>query len=198
MTNWKQYQIGRVNWKHCALREPIVPHARRSDQVCVVSERGEGQLRLLGRDETATLADDLANAFEEKIGAFHYAAAQDNRIGSEEINQIGQAQAEVVGFVLDGLLRNLVTFPSQFANALRSNAGPVQITGRRMSVNPSDHRWTRCQGLPTSAKAARALRTGRIDDLMSNLRVCSVDSAVKLAVKNNSPTDAGADCDVDQ
>src|SRR5580692_9731106 len=70
------------------LREPIVPHSRGADQICVVSEGRESELRFFGGDEAAAAANHFANAVEKKWGALHYTAAEHDGIGREEVDQI--------------------------------------------------------------------------------------------------------------
>src|SRR5690348_2421412 len=67
-----------------------------------------------------------------------------------------------------------------------------------MRLDPGNHGGAGRQRFPTASEAAGALWTGRVDHLMSNLRMRAVNAAVELAVENDPTADAGADRDIDQ
>src|SRR5215470_10422961 len=88
----------------CDLRSKVVmPNSGGANQVGVLAQRSQRQLCSLPRNEFAAFANDFADTFEEKAGAFHNAATQNNRIGREQRDQIRQALAKIVGFPLDRL-----------------------------------------------------------------------------------------------
>lgn len=92
----------------CLRSEPVMPDPCRSDQIRIVPERGQAQLRFLGWNKPASRADDGVNAIKKQRRAFHYAAAQHDRIRRKKIDQIGEAEAKVKSFMLDRLQRQRV------------------------------------------------------------------------------------------
>ena len=51
----------------------------------------------------AALADGFVDVVQEKVGAAHDAASEDDGIGGEEVDEVGEAEAEIVGFAVDAL-----------------------------------------------------------------------------------------------
>src|SRR5579862_7218452 len=113
------------------LFESIVPHSCRADQVRIVSERGECDLCLFGRDEAAAAGDHFADAVEKKRSALHHAAAQHNCVGCKQVDQVGEADPEIVALMFDGLLCDGVTLLREFADLLRGNASAMRSEERR-------------------------------------------------------------------
>src|ERR1700688_3054063 len=100
------------------LSVPLVPHSRRADQIGIFSQRSRRQFRFLKWNEAATLANYFANARKEESRTFHHAAAQNDHVRNEKINQIRQAQSEVIGFVFDGPHRVFVALLREFTDLL--------------------------------------------------------------------------------
>src|ERR1700733_3389111 len=73
-----------------------------------------------------------AHALEKKSRPLHDAAAQHDGIRGIKVDQIGEAQAQVVGLMLDGLERNFISLLSQFADTLRGDAFAMRITRRHV------------------------------------------------------------------
>src|SRR5258708_27049224 len=63
--------------------EAVIPHPGRADKVRILAERGQNQLCLVVRNETATGGNDLAYLIQKEIGAFHDAAAEHNHVRHE-------------------------------------------------------------------------------------------------------------------
>src|SRR5437879_1061755 len=72
------------------------------------------------------------------------------------------------------------------------------IVLRGIGLNPGRHRRTGSEGLPTSAEATHAVRTGRIDNVMSDFRVRLVSAAVELAIENDPAANARSHRYIDQ
>src|SRR2546421_13101606 len=83
-----------------SLAESVVPDPRRTYEISVLSERRQCQFCLFKRNESATLANHVANAVKEKGRTLHHAAAQDDHVRHKKIDQIGQTETEVVGLAL--------------------------------------------------------------------------------------------------
>ena len=54
------------------------------------------------RHETAILTDDLTNAIQKQVRAFHHAASQHDGVRSKHTDDIGEANAQVVSLALHG------------------------------------------------------------------------------------------------
>jgi hypothetical protein len=61
----------------------MVPGARSSDEIGVISERCKLDRNDLQRNEAAPLAYDLTDAIKMAARAFHHASAENNRIRCE-------------------------------------------------------------------------------------------------------------------
>jgi hypothetical protein len=55
------------------------------------------------RNEAATPGDLFANAVHKKLRALHHAAAQDNPVGSKGVDQVCEAETEVVTLAINDL-----------------------------------------------------------------------------------------------
>src|SRR5580704_2620694 len=181
-----------------SLPEAVVPNPRRADQIRIVSQRRESQFRFLRRHESAAASNHCADSVEKQRRAFHHTAAQNDRIRSEEINQIREPKAEVKRLVLDGLESDGITLLRQFADFLCSDAFAMRIVRGRVAVDPRHHGRASGQRLPAPVKAARTRRACGIEHLMPNFRMSAVDAAVQFAVENHSTANARANGHVDQ
>src|SRR6266567_5792535 len=86
-----------------SLPEAIMPHSRRTDKVCIIPQRRERELRLLGGDEAATAANHFADTIDKKRRALHHAATQHDSVRGKQIDQIGWPQAQVESLMFDRL-----------------------------------------------------------------------------------------------
>src|SRR3984893_13747129 len=160
------------------LSEPMMPHHRRPNQVRIRAERGEQQLRLFKRNEAATLADGLANAIKKKIGILHDAAAQNDCVRSEQIDQIGEAKPQTPGFTAYCRAGQLIAFDCQLTDALGSQPCAMRIVWGRGTFEPSGHCRTRGQRLPASPKTARTAGARWVEHLMANFGMSSFYTSV--------------------
>src|SRR5579859_7880620 len=179
-------------------REPVMPDPCGANQVRIISQGSQHQFRFISGHEPAPTLNERANAIHEQRSALHHAAAQHDRIGSKQINEIRQSQPQIERLVLNGLLSHQIFLLRQFTDTLRRNAGTVRVTRRRMPINPRDHSGPSRQRLPASAESAGALRPRRIDHLVTDFGMRSIDPAIELAVDDNSAADPRAHRDVDQ
>src|SRR5580704_5976553 len=178
--------------------EPVIPNAGGADEVGIVAQRSQRQLRFLPGYERATFADDFANPVYEQVGALHHAPAKNDRVGRKHGDQIREAKTEVAGFVLHTDAGQRVTRAREFADALGRQSLQVRIGGRRSGLHPGDHGRARCKRFPASAIAAETRGTCRINEMMTNLRMGTRDTSIKTAVKNDAPANAGSHGDVNQ
>jgi hypothetical protein len=95
-----------------------VPDPCRADKIGIFSERSQGKLGLFEWDKTAAAANYLADAVEKQDGALHYAATQDDHVGREQIDEIGQTKTQVEGLSFDGLASQNIALLREFADAL--------------------------------------------------------------------------------
>src|SRR5215470_257202 len=82
-----------------ALPEAVMPDLCSAYQVGVFAERGERELRLLVGNEAAALCNHFAKVFEAH--AFHDAAAHHDSLRHKQIDQVSQAQPQIVHLALD-------------------------------------------------------------------------------------------------
>src|ERR1039458_4191570 len=75
------------------LCEPVMPHSRSADQVCILAQRSQSHIRFLVRNKTAAPANGFANFFQKKNRTLHHTAPEHNGIGREERDQICQAKS---------------------------------------------------------------------------------------------------------
>src|SRR5207249_2164249 len=94
----------------------MVPHARRANQIRVISQRSQRQFHLFKRNESAALADHFADTIEKKCGTPHYAAAKYDHVWNKEINQIRDTQAEIITFAFDRSQRKFIATLGETAN----------------------------------------------------------------------------------
>src|SRR5579863_6733179 len=111
------------------LAEPIVPHPRGTDEVRVISQRGERELRFLCRNKTAAASDHFVDAVEKQRRALHDTAAEHDGVGSEQVDQVGEAYSKIEGFVFDGLQRNCISLLREVADFLGGDAFAIGISG---------------------------------------------------------------------
>src|SRR5580704_243237 len=114
----------------------MMPDHRCSNQVGVLAERGQEQLSLFKWDETAALADGLANAFKKKTGTLHDAAAQHNGVRSKQIDQVREAKPQIEGFALYSGKSHLIAFHRQLADSLGGDAPAMRVVRRRGAFEP--------------------------------------------------------------
>src|SRR6476660_5950258 len=105
------------------LREAMVPDARCADEVGVIAERGETQVHLVERDETTSLLHDVADVIEKDAGALHHASPEDDGVRGEEVNEVGEANAEIEVLALDSASRERVAGHRMFVDTPRGEAG---------------------------------------------------------------------------
>jgi hypothetical protein len=65
-------------------------------------------------------------------------------------------------------------------------------------LEPGNHRGPGSQRLPASAETAGAFRAGRIDDVVADFRMSTVDSTIELSVENDAAANSCTDCHVDE
>src|ERR1700730_9734185 len=99
-----------------SLPEPVVPDPRCSDEIGVFSERSQSQFRLFKRNESATRANDFADAVKKKGRALHHAATQDDHVRHKKIDQIGQTETQVVSFPLHRPASQLISLLRKLAD----------------------------------------------------------------------------------
>src|SRR5579864_4826588 len=156
--------------------EPIVPHSRGTDEVRVISQRGERELRLLCRDKTAAASDHFADAIEKKRRALHDAAAQHDGVRSKQVYQVREAQSQIERLMFHCLQRDGIPLLRKFTDFLGGDAFAMGISRRRVGFEPRHHRGAGGQRFPAAAKSARALRTHRIDYVMSDFGMGVIDA----------------------
>src|ERR1700730_574248 len=100
----------------------VMPHPCRADEVGVFSQRSPSQFCSFGGNETAAFTYDSVNTIQEKIGALHHAATQNDYVRREQGDQVGQTEAEVVvvGLRLHHSYSQLVTLNRKLADSLCS------------------------------------------------------------------------------
>src|SRR5262249_20576031 len=112
-----------------SLAEAMMPHLRRANQVRVVAERSQRQLGLFKRNEAAALRDHFANLFETHT--LHDAASHHNPIWHKQIDQVGQAQPEIVRLASKRLLSQFVAAFCKLENFFGGKCfGPLTACAR--------------------------------------------------------------------
>src|ERR1700722_4887085 len=178
--------------------EPVMPHSSRTDQVCVLSQRGQRQFRLLIGNKSAAGRDGLAHLPPKKFRTLHHTAPEHDHVGREKRHQVCHPIPEVAAFVLDGTCRPDIFRARGFANSLCCNVGQVGIVLRCILLKPTNHRGPCCERFPTTMKSAPTFRAGRINHVVSDLGVALVYTAVDLSVQDDAHADSRPDGYVDQ
>src|SRR6516225_5699863 len=83
-------------------------------------------------------------------------------------------------------------------NLFRGEGFCARIDGLRPGVEPCGHCRTGRQCFPAAAEAARALRTGSVNHVMTDLGMRFVRTTIKLVVQNDSTADTCAHGHVNQ
>src|SRR5579872_844084 len=96
----------------------VIPDSGCANEICVFTERGQGKFCFVEGNQRAALADDLFDAAEKQGRTFHDAAAEHDGIGAKHSHEIGQAEAEIVGFTIHGPPGDVVAGRSQLADSL--------------------------------------------------------------------------------
>src|SRR5260370_22877346 len=91
-----------------SLPEPMMPYPRCADEIGVLCQRSQSQLRLFKRNESATLTNDLADTVKQDRPTFHHTSTQDDHVRHRKIDQIVQAEANIVRFALNLSARELI------------------------------------------------------------------------------------------
>src|SRR5205814_690753 len=112
--------------------------------------------------------------------------------------EIRESESQIVRLSFNRPKGDQVFFSRQFANSFRGDSLAVRIVGRSIALKRFHHCRARGQRLPASAKAACTFRTSRIDHMMSNLSVSSIDSPVQYGVNNNAPVNCASHGNVNQ
>src|SRR5579872_163845 len=86
-------------------RKPVMPNSSSTDEIGIVAQRGQGQLRFFRGHEATKARDRCSKSVERASGALHYAAAEHNGVRREERGQIRQSQPEIVSLPLARLKR---------------------------------------------------------------------------------------------
>jgi hypothetical protein len=72
-----------------------VPDPRRADEIGIFSERRQDNFRLLEWDKAAAAANHGADAIKKQGRTLHHAATQDDYVGGEQIDEIGQPETQI-------------------------------------------------------------------------------------------------------
>src|SRR5262245_4821855 len=97
----RQALMGSISSRTLRLAETIVPDSGGPDERAVRAEAGGRQFGFLGRHESATAFNHLADTLGEQVRTPHDSSSEDDRFRREHRYQVGQADAEVTGFALD-------------------------------------------------------------------------------------------------
>ena len=116
----------------------MIPDLRGANQICIFTQRGQGELGLLKRNEAAALGNDLAKVFQAY--ALHDAPAQDNPVRHKQIDQVGQTQAEIVRFARDGFSGQRMSFLSALEILFRGQGSRLGIGRLRLRIKPRSQR----------------------------------------------------------
>src|SRR6266550_1850766 len=177
--------------------EPVVPDSGCPDQVCVLPQRRQGQLRFFRRNKATAGNNDCTDSIQKQCCTVHNTAAEHDNIGNEHGHQIGETETEIAAFVLDSPKSPCVTFLSQLANLLGRQVSPWVFWGR-VAIKPFNHGRTGRQRFPTSSEATQAAGTGEIDQVVPYFRMRSSGTTINLTVENDARTNAGAHGDINQ
>lgn len=77
------------------LVKPFVPDPTGSNEVGIVTERGQGQLNLFERDESTSPAHCFTNPVKKHIGTLHHASAQNYGIRRKQVHEISQPDSQI-------------------------------------------------------------------------------------------------------
>src|SRR6266702_467777 len=99
--------------------EPVMPNSGCTDKVGILSQRSQGEFRFFIRNEAAAPGDLFANALQKEQSTLHHTAAQDNPVGNKEVDQVCDAEAEIVGLAINDSASQFVSFKSKLADLLR-------------------------------------------------------------------------------
>src|SRR5271165_3447120 len=97
--------------------EPVMPDACRADEVRVLTQRSQRQLRFFKGNKPAAAANGGADPVQEEDCALHHAASENNRFRSEQRDQVGKTQAQVVGLAFDSLVCQVISRLRQLADS---------------------------------------------------------------------------------
>src|SRR5215469_1812563 len=135
---------------------------------------------------------------QKQHSASHYAAAEDDDLWNKHRDQIGQSQAEIARLTRYRALRPHVPLLGKFANCLGVQRSGARLFRRHTAFEPFSQCWPRAHRLPTAAEPALTKRARRIDQVMANLRMKVIHTAIDFAVEHDADADSGAHRDVNQ
>ena len=133
-----------------------MPDSGRTDEIGIFSKRGQSEFRLFMRNEAAAPGDLFANAVQKKRSTPHQTAAQNNPVRNKEVDQVCDAEAEIIGLAINGSASQFVSFKSKLADLLGRAIG---VTRRRLLVSPGCHGRSAGQRFPTTSKPTGACRS---------------------------------------
>lgn len=175
----------------------MMPGTGSADDRGLRTERGETNLRALEWNQPAIAPDLLADPVDEERQAAHHAAAKNDRVRTKDDHQVRQAQAEVMRFAIHSRSGQLMPGDRHFTDSLRAQV-QAGATGGSERVHPFGHGRSPRQNLPTAGRAAVASRPAGIDNLVADLGVKVIDASIKLAVEDDSDSNAGPHRHVEQ
>src|ERR1700723_2304903 len=178
--------------------EAIVPNPSRADKVGIFSERGQCNFGLLEWDKTAAAANHRLDAVKKQRGTLHHASTQDNHVGHEQVDEIGQTKAHVVGLSFNRLARQSIVGLCELADTFGREMFAMRILSRRIGLKPCHHCRTCSERFPATSVPARTKRSRWIDDLVAKFGMRSIDATVKASVENNSAANPGSHSHIDQ
>src|ERR1700761_1239398 len=173
-----------------------MPDARCSNEVGVVAERGETQIHFFERNEAAPLLHDLPDIAKKDAGALHDASAEDDGIRREQVDEVGEANREIEILPLYCSGGQRVAGHRVFVDVSRGESCGAGVFGMRL--HPLRHSGAGGERLPAAAKTTGAWRTACFDDLMRDLGMRAVDTAIEMSVQNDAAADASTYDDVDK
>src|SRR4029077_7707544 len=122
-------------------------------------------------------------------------AAEHDNLRHEHRHQIRKAEAEIASLMCYGPLSPFIPLPGRFTKSFCIDS---RVIARRVSIEPRSHSRTGRQRFPTSGQTTHTRRTGRIDQVMTDLGMSAADATINPAIENNAYTDAGSHRDIKQ
>src|SRR5260370_23063926 len=181
-----------------SLPEPMMPYPRCADEIGVLCQRSQSQLRLFKRNESATLANDLADTVKKERPTFHDTSTQDDHVRHKKIDQIGQAETKIVSFALNRSARQLISLLRKLADLFGGEICGIAVVCCYTRSEPCDHSRTSRKRFPTAPETASAKGTSRINNVMTDFGMGHIRAAVKLPIQDDPAADARADRHIDQ
>lgn len=137
-----------------------------------------------GGNEATLFANDGMNAIQEQIGSLHDPTAENDSAWAEDGHQIGQTEAEIVGLPLNGAAGLQVALPGH---------GEDVDGGDRCIAKKAGDGGSAGQRFPTAGGAAVTVWAGGVDGVMAEFGVRAIDTAIDIAIPDDSGADPGAD-----